>query len=76
MNKGIVCVNQETDLCNKYINRNAMGQYIEEQCLGKEICTVTDFGDFLKDESFIKAQEGYKRCTDDDAMLYIQAFCL
>jgi hypothetical protein len=75
-NKGIICENKATDICNKFIDIDKMKLAITSACIGKDICTISEFELFMKRDSTSKSKEGYSRCVDDDAMLYVQVFCL
>lgn len=76
-NRGVTCVNKQDDVCNKYLDLNKMNNTITTSCLGKDLCTISNFETFIKKPDLATMYEyNYKRCSDDDAILYVQVFCL
>lgn len=69
--KGVRCRNLESDPCNKYLDINKTKESIEKECLGKDVCSITNFQSFLKRDNYFTKDENYNKCIDDDSLFYV-----
>jgi hypothetical protein len=53
-----------------------MRGHIERQCLGREICLIDDFGQFMRNESYLQNEVNYPKCVNENALFYVQVHCL